>query len=262
MRTSNPSLSEDVFRDAESFGTTSTMTIEGTAIKTGFLTLILLGTAIYTWAQTGVAAPAVSLELATRAGHAAVPQNTWMFMGIGGIGGLVTALFTIFMPRISPYTAPLYAAFEGLVIGAISSALELRFPGIAVQAAGLTFGTLIAMLLLYATRIIRPTEQLVSAISAATGAICLVYFATFILGFFNIAIPYIHQSGPIGIAFSLLVVGVAAFNLILDFSFIEAGVAHGAPKYMEWYGGFSLLMTLVWFYIEVLRLLSKLNRRD
>jgi uncharacterized YccA/Bax inhibitor family protein len=262
MRTSNPTLSEDVFTNSAVFGGSRTMSLEGTAIKTGFLLMILMAGVIYTWVQTGAVAPAVTTEMAVRAGGVAIPQNVWQFMMVGGLGGFIAGIITSFVPRWSPFTAPVYAALEGMFIGAISSMFEYRYPGIAVQSAGLTFGTLAAMLLAYTSRLVRPTEQFKMGLVAATGAICMVYFASMILSFFGIHIPYIHQSGPIGIGFSLVVVVIAALNLVLDFEFIETGVAHGAPKYMEWYGGFGLLTTLVWFYVEVLRLLSKLRDRN
>jgi len=144
-------------------------------------------------------------------------------------------------------------------MGAISVVLEAQFPGIAVQAMGLTVGVLAVMLFLYGTGIVRATEKFKIGILAATGAVCLVYLATMILGFFHIAIPYIHGSGPIGIGFSVVVVIIAALNLVLDFDFIEQGVARQAPTYMEWYGGFSLLVTLIWMYMEILRLLAKMR---
>jgi len=181
---------------------------------------------------------------------------------IGGlIGGLILALITIFKPSASPYTAPAYAACEGLLLGAISAAFEKAYPGIVVQAVGLTFGTLAALLLAYTSRLIKPTENFKLGIVAATGGIMLLYLASFILGLFGIPIGFIHSSGPIGIGFSVVVVIIAALNLVLDFDFIETGVERGAPKYMEWYGGFALLVTLIWLYLEILRLLAKLRER-
>ncbi len=156
----------------------------------------------------------------------------------------------------------MYAVCEGLFLGGISAILEQKFPFIAAQAAGLTFGTLVIMLTLYKTRVIRVTEGFKAGVIAATCAIALLYLVCFVLSFFGKQVPYIHSSGTIGIAFSLFVVGLAALNLLLDFDFIEPGVAAGAPKYFEWYAGFSLLVTLVWLYLELLRLLAKLRGRD
>jgi len=159
-------------------------------------------------------------------------------------------------------TSPIYALLEGLFLGGISAALDLRYPGIAIQAVGLTFGTLFAMLFAYRTGLIKVTQRLRMGIIAATGGICLFYFAQMMLGFFGVRFVSINGSGVIGIGFSLLVVAIAALNLVLDFDFIERGVQYGAPKYMEWYGAFGIMVTLVWLYLEILRLLSKLNRRN
>ncbi len=148
------------------------------------------------------------------------------------------------------------------MLGALSAILEARFPGIVIQAVGLTFGTAAALLIVYTSRLIKVTQNFRMGIFAATGGIALVYLATFILGFFGIEVPYIHGSGLIGIGFSVFVVVIAALNLVLDFDFIENASASGqAPKYMEWYGAFGLLVTLIWLYIEILRLLSKLRSR-
>ena len=159
-------------------------------------------------------------------------------------------------------TAPLYALAEGLFLGGVSSLFEARFPGIVMQAVLLTFGTLFALLMAYRSGLVRATENFKLGVVAATGGIALVYLATIVLGFFGIGIPYIHESGLVGIGFSLFVVVVAALNLVLDFDFIETGVEQGAPKYMEWYGAFGLMVTRVWLYIEFLRLLAKLQSRD
>ncbi len=182
-----------------------------------------------------------------------------MLLIAGAIGGLVTALVTIFVPRVSPFTSPVYAACEGLFLGAISAVFETMYPGIVIQAVGLTVGVLAVMLFLYGTRVIRATEKFKMGVVAATGAVCLVYVVDMVLRLFGIAVPFIHDGGPIGIGFSLVVVVIAALNLILDFDFIEQGVKYQAPKYMEWYGGFSLLVTLVWMYLEILRLLAKMR---
>jgi uncharacterized YccA/Bax inhibitor family protein len=225
------------------------MTLQGSVLKTSVLVALLLVTGAYTFTQfnAGVDGVAGALELAYGLGIAGV------------IGGLITALITIFVPRVSPFTAPLYAACEGLFLGMISGVFNKQYPGIASEAILLSVGVLLIMLVLYGTRMIQATEKLKIGIIAATGAIALVYLATFVLSFFGSTIPYIHGSGPIGIGFSLVVVIIASLNLILDFDFIEQGVRRQAPKYMEWYGGFSLLVTLVWMYLEILRLLAKLK---
>lgn len=249
MRTANPTLNERTFGNFDAVERSrSVMTLQGTVNRTAMLLAITVLAACFTWWRTmpqGVPDPG---------------QAQLWILG-GAIGGLILALATIFKPAWSPFTAPLYAAAEGLFLGALSAMIEARYPGIVVQAVGLTFGTLACMLLAFTTGLIKVTEKLRSGIVAATGAVFLVYLVTFVLGFFSIEIPYIHGSGWIGVGFSLVVVVIAAFNLLLDFDLIDKGVRQGAPKFMEWYAGFALLVTLVWLYIEFLRLLSKLRSR-
>ncbi|MDG2524818.1 Bax inhibitor-1/YccA family protein [Stenotrophomonas sp. HITSZ_GD] len=253
FRSGNPALQESTFLD---IGTGSVvrrdadaMTLNGTVSKTGLLLLLALLTAAFAWSQTltpeGEVLPAARLYL----------------LG-GAIGGFIVAMVTIFKTQWSPVTAPLYALLEGFFLGAISAIYEARFDGIVFQAVLLTFGTLFALLFAYRSGVIKATENFKLGVVAATGGIALVYLATLVLGFFNISIPFIHESGLIGIGFSLFVVVIAALNLVLDFDFIENGVQQGAPKYMEWYGAFGLMVTLVWLYIEFLRLLSKLQSRN
>ena len=253
MRSGNPALQESTFLDIGS-GTVvnrdrAAMTLTGTVNKTAGLLVLALLTATFAWSQTlgsdGMPLPSAKL-----------------YMLGGAIGGLVFALITTFKKQWAPVTAPLYALLEGFFLGSISAIYEARFDGIVFQAVLLTFGTLFALLMAYRSGLIKATENFKLGVVAATGGIALVYLATVVLGFFNINIPYIHQSGLIGIGFSLFVVVVAALNLVLDFDCIEKGVEHGAPKYMEWYGAFGLMVTLVWLYIEFLRLLSKLQSRN
>jgi len=243
LRTSNPVLKPDTFREtAISFG--DTMTVSGTVNKTGVLLLCAVATAIFSW-QRFVTAPESVLPLIL----------------VGAIGGFVVALVTVFKKEWSPVTAPIYALLEGLVLGSISASFEASYPSIAIQAVGLTFGTLFALLLAYTSRLIRVTDKLRLGIVAATGGIALFYLASFILGFFGIHFRAIHGSGTLGIVFSAVVVVVAALNLVLDFDLIENAAAAGAPKYMEWYGAFGILVTLIWLYLEILRLLAKLRSR-
>jgi uncharacterized YccA/Bax inhibitor family protein len=168
-------------------------------------------------------------------------------------------MITVFKKEWSPVTAPVYALLEGLFLGSLSAMMEVRFPGIAIQSVALTFGTCFCLLLAYRSGMIRATQKFTYGIVAATGGIALVYFASMILGLFHVQVPGIFGSGPVGILFSLGVVVIAALNLILDFSMIEEGAARGAPKYMEWYSAFGLMVTLVWLYLEIIRLLSKLR---
>ena len=188
--------------------------------------------------------------------------NLMPYVLVGGLGGFVVSLVTIFKKTWAPVTAPLYAALEGLFIGAISAMFEMKFPGIVMQAVGLTFGTLAALLMAYRSGLIKATENFKLGVVAATGGIALLYLVNIGMGFFGKSMPFIHDSGLMGIAFSGFVVVIAALNLVLDFDFIESGVEQRAPKYMEWYAAFGLLVTLVWLYLEILRLLSKLQSRD
>ncbi len=256
MRTSNPALSDDAFRYDSYIGerplTRSTaMSMNGTVAKTAVLFAILFGGAVVSWTQ--IAGARLSLN----------SNPTWMMILIGSfIGALILSLVTCFKPRVAPYTAPVYALLEGIVLGAISQMFEGRFQGIVFQAILLTLGVAGLVLTAYATRLIRATPRFQMMIMLATGGIMMAYLATFVLGFFGVRVPYIHDSGLIGILFSVFVVGIAALNLVLDFDTIERGVERGAPKYMEWYGGFAIMVTMVWLYLEVLRLLSKLRSSD
>ncbi len=251
MRTGNPALSENAFRNATFSETqTQTMTLDGTVIKTAVLLGILVSAAGFTWSQT------------IKWSEAATGTPPYGFIIAGGIGGFILAMITIFKPNVSPYTAPLYAVFEGLAVGGISAVFEIRYPGIVVPSVGLTFGTLAAMLLAYRTGLVKATENFKMGVIAATGGIAIVYVVTMLLSMFGVNVPYIHRGSPIGIGISLFVVVIAALNLVLDFDTIETGVKQSAPKYMEWYGGFSLLLTLVWLYLEILRLLANTRGRD
>jgi len=247
MRTSNPALSDEVFIKAgrEAIGA-QPMSISGTVNKTGILLLCLLATASWVWESlSGIQAPSQAYP--------------WM---IGGaIAGFIVAMVTIYKKHWSPFTAPIYALCEGLFVGGISMLFEAMFPGIVLQAVTLTFGTLFCLLAAYRSGLIRATENFKLGVVSATGGIALIYFASIILGFFGIQIPLIHESGLIGIGFSAFVVVIAALNLVLDFDFIENGVKAGAPKYMEWYAAFGLMVTLVWLYIEILKLLANLQDR-
>jgi uncharacterized YccA/Bax inhibitor family protein len=244
MRSGNPALTADTFRDARAGATGEVMTIGGTVNKTGLSLLILLVAATYTW----------------NAGAAGDPSVGFYTM-LGVIGGLVAAMVTIFKKEWAPVTTPLYAALEGLALGGISVVFERSYPGIVSQAVFLTFGTLGALLLAYRAGLIKATENFKLGVFAATGGIMFVYLISFVMSFFGASIPLVHSSGTFGILFSLFVVGIAALNLVLDFDFIEEGAERGAPKYMEWYAAFGLLVTLIWLYLEILRLLAKLQDR-
>lgn len=248
MRTANPALNAKTFDQLEWVREPSqTMTVQGTANKTAIMLALLVVSAGWTW----------HLFYQSQSVAAVMP---WLIGGM--IGGMIAAIATIAKKTWAPVTAPIYALFEGLVLGGISAIAELQFPGIVIQAVGLTFGTLLALLAAYSTGVIKATENFKLGVTAATGGIFIVYMATFILGFFGVTVPFIHGSGLMGIGFSLFVVVIAALNLVLDFDFIEHGAEKGAPKYMEWYGAFGLMVTLIWLYLEILRLLAKLQSRD
>ncbi len=254
MKTSNPVLNGKAFESSPitRYGggmvETSRMTLTGTVNKTGILLLCVVASAAWTW----------SIFMQS---HDFADIAPLFFIGL--IGGLVLSLVTVFKQSWAPFTAPVYALFEGLVLGGISAFLNASYPGIAIQAVGLTFGTLLALLLAYRSGLIPVTAKLRMGIVAATGGICLFYMLSMLLSFFhlNIGASLIYGSGIIGIGFSLFVVAIAALNLVLDFDFIERGAAAGAPKYMEWYGAFGIIVTLVWLYLEILRLLAKMRRR-
>lgn len=247
MRTANPALNDKSFSDViPSRDGTEVMTIDGTVNKTAVLLIIAFATAVVSWKSY------FDGDLSAAQG----------FMIIGALGGFVLSLITIFKQSASPITAPIYAAFEGLFIGGISATFEAQYPGIVIQAISLTFGVAFALLMVYKSKLISVTDNFRMGLLAATGGIAIIYLLSFILSFFGISMPLIHESTGLGILFSLIVVTIAALNLVLDFDFIEKASESGkAPKYMEWYGAFGLLVTLVWLYIEILRLLAKMKDR-
>lgn len=244
MQTSNPAFSGRFAQDFDYVGARSTtMTVQGTCLKAMVLLAIVMATASFSWIQSE-------------------QGNMGPGLMIGGlVGGLVFFFITVFNKKAAPWSAPLYSACEGLLLGVISRYAELQYPGIAIQAVGLTGAVTFLMLFFYATGIIKVTGQLVTGIMAATGAIAVLYLVSMVMSAFGASIPFIGGSGPLAIGFSVFVVGLAAFNLLLDFDFIDRGSQAGLAKSMEWYGAFGLMVTLIWLYLEVLRLLTKLNRR-
>ena len=241
MRSGNPALSSKSF---ENLSTTSSdvMTLDGAVNKTAISMGILLFAAYYTY------------------------TNAIMdYILIGFIGGFVVALVTIFKKSWSPVTVPIYAVLEGLALGGISKMYADAFePGIVPQAIMLTLGILFALLFAYKTKIIRATENFKLGVFAATAGIGIVYLVSFFMGIFGSGgLPVMDptNSSMLSIGFSLFVVVIASLNLVMDFDFIESGAANGAPKYIEWYGAFGLLVTLIWLYLEILRLLAKLSSR-
>jgi uncharacterized YccA/Bax inhibitor family protein len=253
MKTSNPALGENTFRglNGGQYGSlidaANRMTLAGTVNKTALLLVCSLATASWTW-------------------HLFLQSNSFQdvagLMTVGMIGGLIFGLVTSFKREWAPVTAPIYALLEGLMLGGLSAALDARYHGIGIEAVSLTFGTLLVLLMAYRSGLIKVTQKFRLGVVAATGGIFFFYLAQMLLGFVGIRFAAINGSGIMGIGFSLIVVAVAALNLVLDFDFIEQGVQMGAPKYMEWYGAFGIMVTLVWLYIEILRLLAKMQRRN
>ena len=239
MRSGNPALNKNTFQNISN-ASSEQMTIDGTVNKTTISLMILLFCAYYTYSTS----------------------NTGFIM-IGFIGGFITALVTIFKKHLAPYTVPIYAAFEGLALGGISAIYNHMYTGIVQQAIFLTFGIFLALLFAYKTKIIKPTENFKLGVFAATGGIAIVYFISFIMSFFGggLSIMNPQNSSLISIGFSLFVVIIASLNLVLDFDFIEEAAENNIPKYMEWYAAFGLLVTLIWLYLEILRLLAKLQSR-
>lgn len=251
FKTSSPALNDKAFENARnmSVATDSIMTVRGTIHKTLLLLLLAVLGASYSWQIfNGAASPDLGAA-------AAMPYM------IGGlIGGLIFSLIAIFSPRNSRWAAPLYAVFEGLCLGAISAMYNFATQGIVIQAVGLTFAVLFLMLILYRTGVIKVTQKLRSGIIIATGGIALFYIVTLVVNIFT-PVTFLFDATPLSIGISLFIVGIAALNFLLDFDFIDRGAQMGAPKYMEWYGAFGLMLTLVWLYLEMLRLLSKFAKK-
>jgi uncharacterized YccA/Bax inhibitor family protein len=244
MKSGNPVLSNSTFDDVAQRAYAQPMTLTGVINRSLFLLLLVTGTSVGTWTYSE-----------------SNPSAIGPIMMTGVFGGLALGVVTSFKRHWAPLTAPIYAVLEGLFIGGISLVMELRFPGLVLQAILLTFGVMFALLAAYQSRIIRPSQTFKSVIVGATFGILVMYLVSMVLQlFFHVAIPMIQDGGPIGITFSLIVVGIAALNLVLDFDFVERGIESGAPKWMEWYAAFGLIVTLVWLYIEVLRLLGKMRR--
>ena len=248
FKSGNPTLTEKIFSKSLTDTQVGVMSVRGTINKFGFLFLMVLASAAFVW-------------------HAYYQgQNVMPYLWGGMIGGLILALVIIFKRSWAGFLAPLYGLVEGLFIGAISAIINEAFiesyPGIIMQAVALTFGTAISMFLLYNFGVIKATERFKSIIFTATAGIGIFYLIALGLRMFGIDIPFLHEGGIMGIGFSLFVIAIAALNLIIDFDMIEKGAEMGAPKYMEWYCAFGLLVTIVWLYIEILRLLSKLGSRN
>jgi uncharacterized YccA/Bax inhibitor family protein len=246
-RTSNPTLNDKTFAGLPQTGVAGeAMTLQGTINKSFLLLVVLLAAALWPWSQ-----------YLSGGGLAAIAPAIW----IGALAGFALALVISFKATLAPYLSIPYAVCEGLAIGGFSALLEKRYPGIAVQAVGLTFGVMAALLLAYTLGLIHVTQRFRAIVVGATGAIMLLYLASFVLSLFHVAVPILGSATPLGIGVSLVIVCVAALNLVLSFDLIATGVANRAPRYMEWYAAFGLLVTLVWLYLEILRLLGQFRQR-
>jgi uncharacterized YccA/Bax inhibitor family protein len=257
IRTTNPTLNADVFVRERSYGLNDAMTIQGTINKCFILFFLLLLSASWVWGKV-ISPEPVSVD---QLGAQTTGSSLLVYVIGGSIGGFLLALVTMVNKAAARFTAPLYAVCQGLVLGGISAYYELIYPGLVMSAVALTFGTLFCMLTAYRSGMIQVNNKFVLGVVSATGAIGLVYLVSWIMSFFGVHLSMIHGSGMFGIIFSFIVVGIAAMNLVLDFYMIEEGAASGAHKYMEWYGAFALMVTLIWLYMEVLRLLAKLRDR-
>lgn len=249
FQSDNPTLSQKIFSRSLDQSDTGVMTVRGSIGKFGFLLFMVLAAASYTWYLY----------------YNNQQQTMTTLMWVGIIGGLISVLAICFKPTLAPYLSPAYGILEGLFLGAISAVLNdafsEKYPGLVMQAVGLTFGVALAMFLLYNFRVIKATEKFKSTIFAATAGIAIFYVITLLLRVFGVNIPFMYDSSLLGIGISLFIVAIAALNLIIDFDMIEKGAEMGAPKYMEWYGAFGLLVTMVWLYIEILKLLSRFAGR-
>ena len=244
-RSGNPMFSDKTFNETIIDVSVPKMTLQGTVNKVGISLILVLISAAYTWNQYFTYGPSAISGITIT----------------GSLIGLVFALVTIFKKTWAPITAPLYALAKGFALGGISAMYEAQFGGITIQAVTLTFATMFGLLFAYKTGIIKPDKNFMLMVFAGTFAIFALYLVNFIMMFFGASIGFIHSNGLFGIGFSLLVVCIAALNLVLDFDYIEQGAENNAPKYLEWYGAFSLMVTLIWLYLEILRLLSKLRSR-
>jgi uncharacterized YccA/Bax inhibitor family protein len=247
FKSGNPALDKETFNniDRVEIGD-KVMTLQGTVNKTGLLLLAVILPAIYTW----------HLFTSTMDFNTISP-----FFWTGTFGGLVIGFIIVFNKEWSPFLAPLYSILQGLCIGGLSAAMELRFPGIVLQALLLTFGICAVLLIIYKLKIIQPTENFKLIVTSATAGLALYYLANLGLSFAGIELPYIHENSIGGIIFSFFAVILASMNLVVDFDFIEQGAVNKMPKYMEWYGAFGLMVTIIWLYIEILRLLAKSRKR-
>lgn len=254
-QSSNPVFGKNTF--GASYGTytaSDVMTVKGTINKTMLMFVMVVASAFFVWNKFfGMYSPENPLG-------ALSAVKTYML--IGGIGGFVLALIATFSPRNSGFLVPIYAILEGMFLGGLSAMYEAQFTGLVIRAVMLTFSVFFVMLIVYRQQIIKVTDKFRRGMVAALGGLMLVYIVSWIGSLFGANFSFIQGAGSFGLIFSLIVVGIAAFSLLLDFDFIERGAQAGAPKHMEWYGAFGLMVSLIWLYINILRLLSIFARRD
>ena len=247
FKSGNPALTKDTFKEIEKAAKgDNVMTLQGTVNKTAILLFAVIIPALYTWNLF-----TSTLDFAT------IMPYFWT----GTIGGLVLSFVIVFNKDWSPFLAPIYSVLQGLCFGGLSAAINHKFPGIVMQALLLTFGICAILLIVYKLKIIKPTENFKLIVTSATGGLALYYLASFGLSFAGVELPFIHENNTGGIIFSLFAVVLASMNLVVDFDFIEQGAESNAPKYMEWYGAFGLMVTIIWLYVEILRLLAKSRKK-
>ncbi|PIW61911.1 MAG: hypothetical protein COW13_02945 [Candidatus Omnitrophica bacterium CG12_big_fil_rev_8_21_14_0_65_50_5] len=260
MESSNPIFNSKVLSQGYAADPAGTMTVNGAVNKSFILLALLLLPAFWAWGKVAGLYSAASEE--AMMAQAAVIKQLFGWSIAASIGGLVIAVVLAFKKQWAPVLAPVYALTQGFVIGGLSAYYEVQFSGIVMNAAGLTIATLLCLLSVYKMGWIKVTRGFALGMMIAVGAIALIYIVDIIASLFGHPMPMIHSNGPVAIGFSLVVVGIAAFSLILDFDFFERGAQAGLPKYMEWYAAFGLMVTLIWLYLEILRLLSKLRSRN
>jgi uncharacterized YccA/Bax inhibitor family protein len=254
-KTSNPFFGKNAFQ--RSYATaydSDVMTVNGVMSKTILMLLFVLASAFFTWQKF--------FEAYTIENPVQALSAIKLYIMVGGFGGFIVAMITSFAPRRSAFLTPIYAILEGTFLGGISAMFEAQYPGLVIRAVALTFAVFFCMLVVYRQQIIKVNSQFVRGMMAAMFGLMLVYLVGWIMGMFGMNVAFLYGSGRFGIGFSLIVVAISAFSLLLDFDFVERGAMAGAPKYMEWYGVFGLLVSLVWLYINMLRLLAALSRRN
>lgn len=248
FKSGNPALTKNTFSSPVISERTNeeVMTLQGTVNKCAMMLAVLMVAALYTW----------NLYTSTNSFNAIE-----LLLYVGAMGGVAVGISIALWKSLAPYLALVYAGLEGLALGGLSALMEVRFPGIVIQALLLTSGIFAALLVIYKTELIKPTENFKLIVAAATSGLALYYLISMGLSFFNISAPLIHNNGPWGIAFSIFAIILASMNLVVDFDFIEQGVEKRSPRFMEWYAAFGLMVTVVWLYVEILRLLGKSRRK-